>query len=761
MADLEHYLTLLREKLQAELKKAGFKESLDDDWFEKLLNATQWITLREGQHLFFEGEEGSKLYVVVEGHLLSYRKLPSGQLLHMRKLKPGMMIGDMQFFLGGRAQATVMASSVCVLAQISRTQFEELVTQAPVLARHLSLMVQQRIQGSQIATLLAEHLGDASPQLANDFVQGANWVRLLSGERLFSMGDEADSLYLVMSGRLNVVVPDGRGGHQIFYQVAQGDIVGELSLFAGIRRRASVFAQRDSMLVRYTRESFEALVQKHPKVLTLLVGRLAQRITPRPRRTKGQRYRTKHIALVPLHGDVPVESFSMLLQRELERIGPTTTLSPRKIEKQMNVSAEDFLTSGTPQSLWLDLWLEKQDSDHRFVLLECKSHLSTWTKKCLRHADLVLLVAWSNGSPELTPLEMELDSTFEEFSANRQELVLLHPANTILPSGTMEWLSRRKVQMHHHVRWALSSDMARVARLVADKGIGLVMGGGGARGGAHIGIIRAMQELGVPIDYVGGTSAGALVGAQLAMGFSAPQILAQNQLILDKRKPFRSFTLPIFGLLSDRRIRKSLDELFGEVRMEDLWTSCFSVSCNLKTGKKVIHRDGLIQQAIQASSAVPGLMPPKLEDGTMLVDGAVLDNLPGEVMRELNSGPLIVIDIGDLESFSVDKRYKHLPSPWEVLWSWIWPWREAIKLPTLNVILLQSSMISSTSKRKEEVERADLFLHPPLEGFDFLDFHKLKDIEEAGYQYGMEVFGDWNPGEGSMSMEDLDTVGAE
>ncbi|TNE46444.1 MAG: cyclic nucleotide-binding domain-containing protein [Deltaproteobacteria bacterium] len=761
MPELDRYLSLLREKMQRELRKAGLEEELDDAWFDALLQATQIITLRDGQHLLYEGEEGSKLYVAVEGTLLSYRKLPSGQLLNLRKLRPGMMIGDMQFFLGGRAQASVVATSVCVLAQISRAQFEELVTQAPVLARHLSLMVQQRIQGSQIATLLAEHLGDASPQLVQNFLEGATWVRLLSGEPLFAMGDEADSLYLVMSGRLNVVIPDGRGGHQIFYQVAQGDIVGELSLFAGTPRRASVFAQRDSMLVRYTREGFESLVQRYPKILTLLVGRLAERITPRARRTKGQRYRTKHIALVPLHEDVPIDSFGMLLQRELESMGPTTTLSPKKIEKQMNVSAEDFLTSGTPQAMWLDLWLEKQDTDHRFVLLEATPHLSIWTKKCLRHADLVLLVSWANGSPSLTRLEMELQSTSELFSANRQELVLLHPANTLLPSGTLNWLEPRDVRTHHHVRWALSSDMARVARLVADKGIGLVLGGGGARGAAHIGIIRAMQELGVPIDFVGGTSAGALVGAQAAMGFSAPQILSQNQLILDKRKPFRAFTLPIFGMLSDRRIEKSLDELFGDVRIEDLWTNYFCVSVDLKHGNKVIHRRGLLQHAIQASSAVPGLMPPKLDNGTMLADGAVLDNLPGEVMRNLNSGPLIVVDIGDLESFSVDASFQKLPSPWEVLWSWLWPWKPAIRLPSLNVILLQSSMISSISKRKEEVERADLFLHPPLDGFYFLDFHKLQGIEEAGYHYGLEKFQSWQPGDIARSLDELEAVRVE
>jgi hypothetical protein len=150
----------------------------------------------------------------------------------------------------------------------------------------------------------------------------------------------------------------------------------------------------------------------------------------------------------------------------------------------------------------------------------------------------------------------------------RKSLVLLHRNDAQSPSGTRRWLALRQMDQHFHLRWQNEADFGRLARCVAGRAIGLALGGGAARGFAHIGVIRALEEAGIPIDIVGGTSVGALIAAQWAMGWNAQRILdASRTYVLS---PQNDYTLPLVALLTGHRTSELLQNLFGKLDIQDL-----------------------------------------------------------------------------------------------------------------------------------------------------------------------------------------------
>jgi len=329
-------------------------------------------------------------------------------------------------------------------------------------------------------------------------------------------------------------------------------------------------------------------------------------------------------------------------------------------------------------------------------------------------------------------------------------LILLHENGDRLPHGTNRWLSRRKIKLHHHIRMNSDDDFRRLARFAAGRTIGLVLGGGGARGFAHVGVIRALTEAGVPIDVVGGTSIGAVIAAQPAMGWDYQTMLNKNRECFVKAKPLSDYTIPVTSIVSGKKLDECLQNGFQDLRIEDLWLNYFSLSSDLTSARANVHRRGRLWQAVRASLSIPGIVPPIIEGEKLLVDGGILNNLPGDVMKELFGGLVIAVDVSRNTSLSVD--YGEIPSPSRILWSRLWPFTPSLEAPGTLDILVSSTLLSSINKR-DEVKRslADLYLQPPVSAFKILDFTPIDKIVEIGYRYAQmrierriaRIFRDW------------------
>ena len=284
-------------------------------------------------------------------------------------------------------------------------------------------------------------------------------------------------------------------------------------------------------------------------------------------------------------------------------------------------------------------------------------------------------------------------------------------------------------------------DLARVASILSGRAVGLALGGGGARGYAHIGVVAALRELGIPIDMVGGTSMGAVIAAQVALGLSREELIDLNLRFMS-RKPFAQYTIPMLALLNARRLQEGMQMAVGETRIEDLWINCFAISVNLTTTEMVVHDRGPVWEAVRASVSLPGILPPFVRGSHLLVDGGVINNLPGDVMRQRGGGSVIAVNV----SAADDLRFppSGLPSEWRIFWNKLLPFARPVLVPGLAAIVMRTLLLAS-AQRTALVERdADLVLKPPLDAYGLLEFKKIHAIAEVGYRYTLEAASRWS-----------------
>ncbi|MDQ4075398.1 MAG: patatin-like phospholipase family protein, partial [Chloroflexota bacterium] len=303
---------------------------------------------------------------------------------------------------------------------------------------------------------------------------------------------------------------------------------------------------------------------------------------------------------------------------------------------------------------------------------------------------------------------------------------------------------RRDVHTHYHVRRNNEADLAHLARRVTGNAFALTLGGGGARGLAHIGVIRALEEAGFRIDVIGGASVGALVGAGYAVGMDYREMMKLARDFATRDKWF-DVTLPLVSFLASRKMTQLLDSLFGEINIEDLPRSYFSVSCNLTRADLVIHRSGPVWYAVRASTAMPGVFAPvPNEDGDLLVDGGVLNNVPADIAGELcEGGPVAAVNVSPDVDMAGKYAYGPSLSGWRLLLNRFLPPSRRVQAPPLLEILRRTTDLVTIHHGKVSRERVDLYINPDVAHYETFDFEPYEELIEAGYRAAWEQIEAW------------------
>lgn len=259
------------------------------------------------------------------------------------------------------------------------------------------------------------------------------------------------------------------------------------------------------------------------------------------------------------------------------------------------------------------------------------------------------------------------------------------------------------------------------------KRVGLALGSGGARGAAHVGVLKVLEREGIKVSAIAGTSIGAMVGGAYAAGIPLSRI-EEEWLTTSRRKLLRSFlpTFPRTGLSSGAGLRRYLREILGDVRIEELPIPFAAVATDLDTGEAVVLRSGPLVEAIRASTAIPGVFQPVRWEGRLLVDGGMVEPLPVRVCRELGADIVIAVDTNPAPhpttpegrrpwaALSQALRQGLLHRPWvpasltEVLGEYARERPAARPLPGIFEILNQSAAILV-----QEILRLKLRLDPP------------------------------------------------
>jgi len=585
----------------------------------------------------------------------------------------------------------------------------------------------------------------------SDIEAELEWIELAKGDFLFRQGDVGDSLYLLMHGRLRVLL-EQNGVLEPISEIGPGEIFGEMALITGDKRSATLIAIRDTSLFKLEKISFERLIERRPQVMMQIARIQAQRV----RRLSNRRPLPTSLvtlAVVPISKEVPLTEFCQRLVAAFSTYGQTRHLNRQRVDDQLEEGAAQSELHD-PENSRVVAWLSEQEMRYRFVIYESDADLSAtpWTKRCIRQADQILLVGWASSNPQLSEIELLMGREMQgqPIASARQSLVLLHPDGAE-PVGTSKWLSPRQVQRHHHLRWKQESDPAdfkRLARLYTGRAIGLVFGSGGARGMAHIGVLRAIEELGLEIDLVGGTSFGALIAALYAIGLDSKAMCDVAKEFINPKEMF-DYTLPMTSFFGGKPFTNIMMKLFGDRQIEDTWLEFFCVSSNLTRATEMIHQRGPLWKYVRATSSLPMFFPPVVDNGDLLIDGGLVNFLPLDVMSRLCAGgPVIGIDVALESDLAGDYTFGPSLSGWKVLWSRINPFQSTIQIPKPLVLFMRVIEFNRIRRNSMERNYADLYIRPPIEQFDMLEFESYEEMIEMGYQTALPQLKAWMELEG-------------
>jgi len=292
------------------------------------------------------------------------------------------------------------------------------------------------------------------------------------------------------------------------------------------------------------------------------------------------------------------------------------------------------------------------------------------------------------------------------------------------------------------VRLGSDADAASAARRVTGRPITIVLSGGAARGFAHVGVLRALDEAGIPVDWVGGSSIGSVFAATSALDWDPARIYELARKAFVEENPLGDFTIPLVSLLSGRRLRRLVRQYFGG-DIEDLPIPYFCVSSHLDRGELTVHVRGPLWRAIRASVALPGVLPPAVIDGHLAIDGGILNNLPVDVMRERPVGRVIGVDLSARKERQVD--YDEVPGPLEILRSRLLPFGTRKRAPGILSLMMKASLVASAAHSRAMHRQADLLLTPPVGSFGLLDVRSFDRIVAVGYEHARERLSSWKP----------------
>ena len=437
-------------------------------------------------------------------------------------------------------------------------------------------------------------------------------------------------------------------------------------------------------------------------------------------------------AIIKGSAGAPVAAFGSGLASGFKKLGATLHVKPKTLEDRYVV--QDVKLSPADHPCWLRAaaWIEDSLGTHPFIVLETDPSTPAWEALAIRLADSIVVV----GSPKDKPLAgLPFEKgPIDHSLAPHRFLALVQADDAGAPEGAEKWLEALPEYRPVHVRLKRPADFERIARTLSARAVTMALGGGGARGLAHIGVLRAFHELGIPVDVIGGTSMGSIIAAQYAMGLSPTAMVALNKR-LAATKPFGDFTFPMFALLRTRRIESMARDAFGDRTIESLWLPYIAVSANLASAELVLHERGPVWEATRASGALPGIAQPAILGGEALIDGGVLNNLPGDVMRDRFGGTVIAVNVSPKEERQF--AMTAFPSPWAAALRFLGA--APVDAPTILDIMTRAVTLTSARRARFVEREADVYIAPPIDAFGMLEFERIDEIVEVGYRHAMQL----------------------
>ncbi|GAA5933617.1 hypothetical protein JCM3775_003753 [Rhodotorula graminis] len=729
---------------------------------------------------------------------------PKPKSIPLFTVRPGGIAGYLSSLSGFPSYVDIVAKTECYVGFLPAKALERIMDRKPI-----------------VLLTLAKRLISLLSPLVLHIDSALDWMHVSAGQVIYRQDDDADSFYIVINGRLRSIVDRQGGGVSIQAEHGQGESVGELDCITASPRPSTLHAIRDTELARMPMTLFNAISVRHPlvtiQISRIIAARLRSQVAREARMVGGlpkelgapgmgdgsmgkNNFNLKTVAIIPTNRHVPISEFAIKLHQALESIGaPTSYLNQATVMQVLGRHA--FSRMG---QLKLAGWLAETEQKYRIILYVADTAVSApWTQTCIRQADCIMVVADGGADPELGEHEKLLVGMK---TTARKELVLLHAERNVVPGTTRRWLKNRSwVHAHHHVemlgatpevdrssvddpaavvalrkiaarvelqinkykkvgprpapsRAPAQSDFARLARRLCGKSIGLVLGGGGARGISHLGALQALQERSIPIDMVGGTSIGAFVGGLYAREGDLVSAYGRAKRFSGRMSTLwrilTDLTYPVVAYTTGHEFNRGIYKSFYGTHIEDMWIPFFCNTTNITHSRMDVHTSGYAWRYVRASMSLAGLLPPLCDEGDMLVDGGYVDNLPVSVMLAQGAASVFAVDVGSVDDTSPRNYGESVSGWWLLIQRWN-PFGKAPNVPSITEIQARLTYVSSV-KTLEEAKATPgvLYMRMPVTQFGTMEFKRFPEILGAGLEFANELLDEWrDKGELPTGME--------
>ena len=727
------------------LKNLPLLQKIDQSLWDTLTPLITFRRLAESETLFKAREESQNLYLVVSGKLALYMPHKNkADTYYLQARYQGDTAGDFAALNGGEHLVNAVAVEPCLVAQFPRFALDKLANIDSELLAYVYDVAAELSKRTTLASAYLNLFGDISQGTMSTLLEKTSIHYFRSGETLFREGDPSDALFFVVFGKLIIETSNSAGQTRRIAEVQAPETVGELAMLADSNRSATVIAARESTVARLGRKDFNELIAPDASMLMPL-ARLVVRRHVANARSESTAQADRNFVLIPLDSHLPLRRFVTQLKRAMRELGTVLTLYSRSFDTLYGRSGASMTSIDDIFSAAITQWLDDKEKRFESMIYIADRQWNAWTKRCVNRGDRIIFLASAraDNDAQLRSIETELKTLFDDNRVRPStDLVLLHDKDTIAPRRTARWLRPRELDAYYHVRLNDKLHYARLARRLRNRATGIVFSGGGARGYAHVGVQQIIEENRIPIDYIGGSSMGALLGASMAMGNTTQDIKAMSAMFANK-KALYDYTLPLVSLMKSSKLSGFCKTVYGAQRIEDLWVPFFCLSSNLADGREVLHDRGPLWKVIRSTISLPGVFSPvPTGNGDLLTDGAVLNTFPVSIMKRRLGGKgfIIGVNVSQISEQFHNYTFDTSLSGWRVFLSRINPFQASMEIPRIAETLLRSTDIKSIERLNEARASLDVLVEPNVAAISLLDFKSYELISQIGYREGLKVF---------------------
>jgi len=686
-----------------------------------------------GEKIFSKGDDATHYYVVEDGCV----EIHDGGVL-FNVLESGQGFGEMAIFDQQSHHVTAIARTDTTITCIPTATLNKIAHNITELRGTLFEQIRYNLRLTLLASALTQVIGEVEEDIFESLASAFIWQTYQPGETIFAQDDAGDEMFLLLTGRVRVSSEMDSTVH-VLGELGRGTMFGELAILNNMPRSATITTIRETTVVCITRPIFDQLIEQFPQFARRMLAVIASRHQQNFSERTIQQATPMIFALIKGQDAVDMADIAASLQPYLAQHGQVIMLDEQRFNNHYGVSMP--FTDIPP--IIKQRWISDLEDIYDYICFVINDPCSDWARWIAANTDRVVIVDEARNTPQPAALKKCIVT---EALYQRYELLLLQEPDVVQPSGTAAWLEVYDVTRHHHVRRGDSAHFARLARLLTGNGVGIVLGGGGARGYAHVGVLKALLEANVPIDAIGCVSMGAVIGSAFLSGLHTDDVI--EKIVEDGRrygskKALLDATIPISAMMRSKRVSEAMHNICGEMNIEDGWISFFCVSTNLTKQCLHIHQQGKLHKAVRASLSIPGIFSPVVRDGDLLVDGGVMNNFPATLMREFLEGGTVIGTViensGSQRTYEIEDEI----DGFRAVLSRIVPWMKRKRVPSILKTIMAASSVNAFAQQAVHLQQVDLLLETNTAPYSTMDFDSIWELYERGYDTHHETVCQW------------------